>query len=159
VVAALIAKADCMWLFFDGGFVSVVRKPGDRRLCVRARVAADLDRFRAYCPELSAVEADAGTDYPFRCWASRAAVARAAGQVVRGISYPNFKDRVAEVLGGERAVLCGRVWSTLLALAAPPSTRPARRRPPSPRGRRQPPAGGKQPHRGGSGAVTAAGGG
>ena len=44
-----------MWLFTRFGFFSIVRKPGDDNLTVRARVAADLDALREqYLPELSA---------------------------------------------------------------------------------------------------------
>ncbi len=34
-----------MWLFTKFGFFSVVQKPGEARLTVRARVAADLERL------------------------------------------------------------------------------------------------------------------
>ena len=34
-----------MWLFTTIGFFSVVRKPGETKLTVRARVAADLARL------------------------------------------------------------------------------------------------------------------
>src|SRR4051812_27436869 len=108
-----------MWLFFEGGFVSVVKKPGDRCLCVRARVAADLDRFRAFCPSLSPTTLDAGTDYSARAWASPSDVARAAAKIAKGIAYGNFKHRTAEVLGADREALYGRLWSALLALEQP----------------------------------------
>jgi len=43
-----------MWLFTNFGFFSVVQKPGDSLLTIRARAAFDLDRLRdEYLPTLS----------------------------------------------------------------------------------------------------------
>ena len=59
-------------------FLSVVQKPGEAQLTVRARVAADLDPLRErYVPSLSATVANDGTDYPFRARVSRKAFSEA----------------------------------------------------------------------------------
>ncbi len=99
------------------GFFSVVQKPGDADLTVRARVAADLDRLRElYLPKLSPTIAHAGTDYPFRAKASRAAFSVAMAKLAEAIDYSNFKNEVAKVSGKKRAAIYGGVWQHLLAL-------------------------------------------
>ncbi len=107
-----------MWFFYPkAGFYSVVQKPGDADLTVRARVAADLDRLRElYLPTLSPTIAHAGTDYPFRAKASRAAFSTAMAKLAEGIDYSNFKSEVAKVGGKKRAAIYGGVWQHLLAL-------------------------------------------
>lgn len=56
-----------MWLFTTFGFFSVVRKPGEPILAMRARARDDLDRLRERClPELGPTIAGGGTDYPCR---------------------------------------------------------------------------------------------
>jgi hypothetical protein len=112
-----------MWIFTTGaGFISVVQKEGESGLCLRARVAADLDAFRErYCPSLSPTTAFGGGDYECRAWASHAAV--------------------AEALSKGRAATYGRVWSVLLDLerenrAGPAGPATGRRAPAAPRRRR-----------------------
>lgn len=106
-----------MWLFTTLGFFSVVQKPGDGHLTVRARVATDLDRLReAYLPTLSPTIAHGGTDYPFRATVGHEELARGFADLAREISYANFKDAVATTAGHQRAALYGEVWATLLAL-------------------------------------------
>ena len=52
-----------MWLFTTIGFFSVVQKPRQSGLTIRARVAADLGQLRErYLPSLSATIVGAGTD-------------------------------------------------------------------------------------------------
>ena len=93
-----------MRIFFDGGFLSVVRKPKETRLCLRARAARDLDVFRElHCPGLSPTTAARCTDYPFRAWATAEAVADALASTARAIRSANFKCRVAETAGEGRA--------------------------------------------------------
>ena len=84
-----------MWLFSPkAGFFSIVQKPGETRLTVRARVAADLDRLRKfYLPSMSATVANAGTDYPFRATASREAVSKAAATMAAEIDYYFGKNK------------------------------------------------------------------
>ena len=102
-----------MWLLIPEGFYSVVRKTGDDRLCVRARVAADLDRLReSYLPSLTATEESAGTDYRYRAWAAREDVAEALASITRNLDYGNFKDAVAR-RDWKRADVYHDVWETL----------------------------------------------
>ncbi len=106
-----------MWLFTTIGFFSVVQKPGEAQLTVRARVAADLDRLRErYLPTMSATVANAGTDYPFRARVSRKAFSEAMARMGEDIDYANFKNEVAKVSGKGRAGIYSGVWTRLLAL-------------------------------------------
>ena len=41
-----LGQAPGEWLLTPEGFYSIVQKPGEERLCVRARDTADLDRLR-----------------------------------------------------------------------------------------------------------------
>jgi 8-oxo-dGTP pyrophosphatase MutT (NUDIX family) len=119
-----------MWLFYPSvGFLSVVQKPGEAQLTVRARVAADLDRLRErYLPTLSATVANAGTDYPFRARASRKAFSEAMARMGENIDYANFKNEVAKVSGKGRAHIYSGVWTQLLALEGSEPA-PAKRKP------------------------------
>lgn len=107
-----------MWLFYPSvGFLSIVQKPGEVQLTVRARVAADLDRLRdRYLPTLSVSVANAGTDYPFRARVSRKAFSEAMARMAGDIDYANFKNEVAKVSGKGRAGIYSGVWTELLAL-------------------------------------------
>ena len=107
-----------MWLFYPSvGFLSIVQKPGEAQLTVRARVATDLDRLRErYLPTLSATVANVGTDYPFRARASRKAFSEAMARMGEDIGYSNFKNEVAKVSGKGRAGIYSGVWTKLLAL-------------------------------------------
>jgi hypothetical protein len=113
-----------MWILFDGGFVSIVEHrewPG--RLCVRARVRADLVKF---CKVAKVVNGDARiqetpeADYRFRVVLAKNVVARAMVKLVEFIDYSNFKTRVAESQGVARAHLYHDVWATLEELQKPP---------------------------------------
>ena len=102
-----------MWLLLPEGFYSVVQKPGETQLCVRARDAADLDRLRAaYMPELGLTQETPGRDYRYRAWIDREALAEGLAAVARNLSYSNFKSEVGR-RDPERAHLYSRVWSTL----------------------------------------------
>lgn len=113
-----------MWLFTVEGVYSVVQKnPKDKQLCIRARCAADLDHLRdAYLPTLGKTITNQGTDYPFRAFADREAIALAAADAVRGINYSNFKSEVQRRYGKEgksRMDVFHRVWAALLGLEPP----------------------------------------
>lgn len=107
-----------MWLFTSDFVVSVVQKdPLSDDLCVRARDADDLDRLREqYLPMLTETVEGAGTDYPYRAFAPKAAVALAAAVIVRDIDYSNYKDAVTWRRGWERARILHKVWAVLLEL-------------------------------------------
>ena len=106
-----------MWLMTTTGFYSVVRKPGDADLTVRARVCADLDALREHwLPELGPTQQHAGTDYPCRARVSAQAFSEAVRKLALAIDYPNFKDEVGRVQGKPRAHAYSRDWSALLEL-------------------------------------------
>lgn len=106
-----------MWLLTPLGFFSIVRKPGDAFLTVRARAAADLDRLRAhYLPRLSSTHTGVGTDYPHRATCTAEAWGEALGAMGRDIDYHNFKGVVAARQGHERARIYSRVWQDLCAI-------------------------------------------
>lgn len=103
-----------MWLFTPIGFFSIVQKRDETYLTIRSRVRGDLDALRAsFLPELSPTIDHAGTDYPWRATASHEEFARAAGRLAMAISYPNFKNEVADRQGKARASRYAKVWSAL----------------------------------------------
>jgi hypothetical protein len=103
-----------MWLHTIDGFFSVVRKPGDTVLTVRARAASDLDRLRErHLPSLGATITSPDSDYRFRALASAEAWADAVRTMALAIDYDNFKDAAGAALGARRMALLGEVWSTL----------------------------------------------
>ncbi len=105
-----------MWLFTTEGFFSIVQKPGEAELTIRARSRADLERL-AKGRDLGPIIEGGGTDYPYRLRASREAVALMALDQVRGLDYSNFKSAVAKRMGATRSHTYGKVWSTLLAIS------------------------------------------
>jgi hypothetical protein len=107
-----------MWLFTEFGFFSIVRKPGDSCLTVRARVEADLDALRRYAPGLSETVAGAGTDYPYRACISPEDLGPALAEVVQAIDYGNFKQRVAANQGPGRETVYHRVWRAMMNLGS-----------------------------------------
>jgi len=125
-----------MWIFTTFGFFSVVQKPGEELLCVRARSAADLDRLRgAYLPGLHPTQVGGGTDYPYRAHVDRTEFAGCLADIVRDLSYPNFKSAVSNESGHERGHTYHKVWAALCAVenehdAAPVAKAPKHKPPP-----------------------------
>jgi hypothetical protein len=112
-----------MWLITEFGFYSIVQKPDDAArgtLTIRGRVRQDLEYLRTVISDLSAIEEDTRADYRFRATAPRESVATAMAAMVRALTYPNFKDRVAEVQGDQRAMLYYSVWAALARLQQRP---------------------------------------
>lgn len=106
-----------MWLVTTTGFFSVVLKPGDTDLCIRARVRKDLVALkRDYLPSMGKIIETKNADYRFRAYASREGVAYAAADMARDIDYSNFKDEVKAVQGKDRANVYMRIWTALLEL-------------------------------------------
>lgn len=106
-----------MWTLTPFGFFSVVRKPGQTHLTVRARVAGDLEALRTrYLPELTPTVAHAGTDYAYRGTCTAEAWAAALGKMAHDIDYSNFKSEVSRRQGHARAHVYGKVWTALLAI-------------------------------------------
>jgi hypothetical protein len=58
----------------------------------------------------------AGIDYPFRVFAARADLQKAAAALVAELDYPNFKDAVAERSGREASAPVRTNWSVLRRL-------------------------------------------
>lgn len=106
-----------MWINSNLGYLSIVQKPGERRLTLRARVASDLDRLRdLHLPSLGPTLADGGTDYPYRAHASHAAVAHALASMVQAIDYANFKSEAARTLGHPRDAAHHGMWAAARGL-------------------------------------------
>lgn len=106
-----------MWILTVSGFYSVVQKPGDAHLTIRARVAEDLDRLRnTYLPDLGPTVLGAGTDYSCRAVVDREALATAMADIVRDVTYANFKSAVSAELGPQRAHVYHDVWAALHTL-------------------------------------------
>jgi hypothetical protein len=102
-----------MWLLIPEGFYSIVQKPGDVELCVRARDRVDLDRLReTYMPGLGPTKETPGHDYRYRAWVSREALAEGLAAVARDLAYSNFKSEVGR-REPERAQVYHKVWSDL----------------------------------------------
>lgn len=84
-----------MWLFLPDGFLSIVadhHDPTGPRLLVRARMA---DHITAYFPSAE-VSSTGGSDYRFRAWVPRAAVASALARFAENLDYGNFKNQVSD---------------------------------------------------------------
>ena len=106
-----------MWLVTRYGFFSVVQKPGDKDLTIRARTRADLEELRRqYLPEMGAIRTGEGTDYRYRASATHTAFSEAVHRTIVDIDYANFKNTVSAEQGPERAHVYSRVWDNLWAL-------------------------------------------
>jgi len=82
-------------LLIPEGFYSVVQKPVESDLCVRARDRGDLDRLReSYMPGLGPMKETPGDDYRYRAWVSRDALAEGLAAVARDLAYSNLKSEV-----------------------------------------------------------------
>lgn len=103
-----------MWIFSQDGFFSIVRKPGDAELTIRARCAADLDRLRQHwLPTLGPTVHGGGTDYPVRARCASRQLGDALLAMALDLDYPNFKDRVATSLGPAHSSAAHAVWSAM----------------------------------------------
>ena len=102
-----------MWLLTPDGFYSIVQKPGEAELCIRARDAGDLDRLRVrYLPTLTETLETRGGDYRYRAWVEREALSEGLAAIARDLDYSNFKNEVAK-LDPDRAHTYGHVWAVL----------------------------------------------
>lgn len=106
-----------MWIMTTDGFYSVVQKPGERDLTVRARVPKDLENLRMnYLPSLKDIRKDVGTDYRYRAEVSHEDFAATARKTVLDINYSNFKNSITKIQGSKRAKTYGKVWEALLEI-------------------------------------------
>ena len=105
-----------MWLATRFGLFSIVQKPGEKNLTIRARVRKDLENLRQrYLPKLKIV-VGGGIDYPYRAVVTHKAFANAVKKMVLEIDYGNYKEVVAGEQGLGRSMVYGRVWSVLTML-------------------------------------------
>lgn len=82
-----------MWVFLNNAFLSIVRhRAKPQHLLVRARFPDDLARV---FPN-AMVETTPDADYRYRCTVTRLTVQRAMVAAVKDVTYPNFKNSVAE---------------------------------------------------------------
>jgi hypothetical protein len=102
-----------MWLLIPEGFYSIVQKPGEADLCVRARNPGDLERLREmYMPGVGPMKETPGHDYRYRAWVSRGALAEGLAAIARDLAYSNFKSEVGR-RDPERAHVYSDVWTVL----------------------------------------------
>jgi hypothetical protein len=118
-----------MWIFTTIGFFSVVQKPGQEHLTVRARVKEDLDALRQKLPELGPTRATPERDYAYRATVAHADLARALAGLASDIDYDNFKSEVADVQGIDRELVYSRVWKVLNEGLRPLDKAPRRKGP------------------------------
>jgi hypothetical protein len=99
-----------MWVCLNDAFFSIVASDRDPEvLNVRARRKGDLERHFPGCPVVSLP----GTDYAFRAFVPRIAVAQALSQLSANIAYTNFKD---SVLDDELHDAYADVWAVMANL-------------------------------------------
>jgi hypothetical protein len=99
-----------MWIFLNDAFLSIVSKDCARdELLVRARRKGDVEKIFPGARVVRNEEAD----YLFRAVVKRSEVAKALRGEVQRITYPNFKDSVADD-ALHNAYL--RVWAAMLQL-------------------------------------------
>lgn len=111
-----------MWIFSQDGFFSIVRKPGDGDLTIRARCAADLDRLRErWLPTLGPTIHGGGTDYPVRARCAPRQLGDALLAMALDLDYPNFKDRLAATLGELHVQAAHAVWAAMRGIETAPA--------------------------------------
>lgn len=81
-----------MWIFTSNAMLSIVQKPNDKMLTVRARAPGDIEEI---FPDAKVTEGG-GTDYRFRARIGRKAVADMIHHQVMTLKYPNFKGTVKD---------------------------------------------------------------
>lgn len=121
-----------MWLISKHGFLSIVKhRNKSHTLIVRGRAKEDVEHAaRLYAEKLhpnpsqavsdhyveTLVAETPTADYRYRFEADANLFESVALELIRSITYPNFKDEVARVQGYDRAHVYTRVWTDLLAL-------------------------------------------
>lgn len=106
-----------MWLCTVHGFVSIVQKGPHGKFCIRARDKAHLQAIFRRCksrlfPKMPRIYVNAGTDYRYRAFLTKAQMEAVVVSLVNAINYDNFKDRVKEVRPADRRyqLFLGDVW-------------------------------------------------
>ena len=100
-----------MWIFTTEGFVSVVEKPGESELTVRARDRRSLDALSA-AAGASVIETPMA-DYPYRVIVSREVLSTWLLDYVARLGYANFKSAVSRSRGWDYAHALSAVWSDM----------------------------------------------
>ena len=107
-----------MWVFTQHGFFSAVQhidKPDT--LIIRARVKNDLTALRKhYFPTLSKTKFLQTADYPYRAMISKDDFAKGMERITHDLTYPNFKNAVAQQQGRERYSIYTKIWGILWEL-------------------------------------------
>lgn len=118
-----------MWVMTTEGFYSVVKHRHNRHwLLVRARAKEDLEKLVERIDQLPSGLADgrplrgqirsvSPSDYEYRMWVERVAMARIMDEVTSTIDYDNFKSAVSRRHSWERHDIYSRVWGVLLSIA------------------------------------------
>ncbi len=105
-----------MWVYFQGGFVSIVQQRNTNALVVRGRKRGDVEAFVEAAGLEDNIERTVQSDYRYRTVMTRQQVAYAMAAVVQAINYSNFKDHVHRQQGPDRARIYGNVWAATLAV-------------------------------------------
>lgn len=107
------------WIMTQNGYYSIVQKPWDideHTVTVRARMWDDIDHAYESIPEdarVGKIAEDQMADYRYRFRADKRAVAAWMMDNILDIDYDNFKDRVYDTQGPERARVYARCWTEL----------------------------------------------
>lgn len=108
-----------MWIFTPFGFFSIVKKRGDKELCIRARAKEDLEALKKrYLPASGNIIYTEKADYPYRMYGSVEDVSNALFEITADIEYDNFKSEVMRTQGYKRESVYARVWSVMLDVEA-----------------------------------------
>lgn len=100
----------------DGFFSVLEHAGGPYEGGGRARVRDDLVALRRWVPRLGRIYAGKGTDYPFRCFVSKAEFAQGLmAAVTEGLTYANYKSAVHES-DPKRAAVLSQAWSVFRQL-------------------------------------------
>lgn len=101
-----------MWLYTDIGFFSIVQKDGAGTLTIRSRVRKDLEKLRAWLiinDESAPIVTSYDSDYRYRIIVPKDLAAEVVCQLVKSITYDNFKDRISSN-DKLRAQIYSKIW-------------------------------------------------
>lgn len=102
-----------MWLITEIGFFSAVKDRDTGKIMVRARAISDLEALCKNYIGYHPIQTTNDSDYRHRLWVAPEIWARAVENIAMDIDYDNFKDRVVETQGTERAAIYLEVWHDL----------------------------------------------
>ena len=101
-----------MWLFSDSGFVSVVQDwENENVLVARARDKASLSELSALAG--ASIEETPLSDYPFRAYLTREALAGWLVRTVDHLHYNNYKARMWHTRGPQFSEPLHEVWAAM----------------------------------------------